>query len=352
MASVYEKRGYWYIDYFVERKRYSKNTYLKATRKNRKEAEKIVQEIEDLISSSSYVVSSGKSVAGCVDLFKRQHMNLKSESHRNVFKDALGHFYKIVEPETKIDEVTSEHIALYIEHLKPIVRNSTMLTYITYMKIFFNFLVEEEIIPRNPIRKKQIPKRIKNNIVFFSDKMMDDILRVAKERDVKYYKFLMMLLLTGQRPTDVLGLRVCDIDLKKNIIQINISKTDKQIFFPIYDELEKFIEKELSFMKDISSDERIFNEFNSDTIRKRFQRIKKHLKINEKNIYTLKTFRKTFASYLASKGIDQAKIADLLGHDDASTTRKYYAAVATDNLRKELNGIFPVRSADKSADNK
>ena len=354
MATRYKKRDLWYIDYIVEGKRYSKNTYLKATRANEKEADKIKKEIEDLISSKKYIVSTGKTLINFVEIFKREHLNLKSESHQGVFRDALGHFLKVVPPETKIEDITSEHVARFIENLKSKVANSTMLTYINYMKIFFNFLVEEEIIVRNPIRKKQVPKRVKRNIVFFKEKMLDDILRVAKERDEEFYKFLMMLLLTGQRPVDVLGLTVGNIDMDNNSIVVNISKTDKQIIFPIYDELKDFIDKQLSRIKEADKHEIIFKDFNSNIIRKRFQRIKTHLGIKERNIFTLKTFRKTFASYLAAKGVDQSKIADLLGHEDAHTTRKYYAAVSADNLRKELNNIFnvnnSVKSADKSAD--
>ena len=42
MSSRYEKRGLWYFDINVEGKRITKNTYLKATRANIKEADKII----------------------------------------------------------------------------------------------------------------------------------------------------------------------------------------------------------------------------------------------------------------------------------------------------------------------
>jgi len=354
MSSRYEKRGLWYVDINVEGKRITKNTYLKATRANIKEADKIIKEVEDLVASKKYLLSTGKSLVHFVDIFKREHLSLKSESHQGVFKDALGHFYKIVPPETKLDDITSEHSARFIEHLKRSVSNSTMLTYINYMKIFFNYLVEEEIILRNPIRKKQVPKRIKKNIVFFRQDMLDNILKVAKERDEEYYKFLMMLLLTGQRPIDVLALTAGNIDMENGIIVFNISKTEKQIIFPLYDELKEFIQSEMDFIDELNDDERIFKDFNSEIVHKRFQRIKTTLCITEKNIFTLKTFRKTFASYLAAKGMDKTKVGDLLGHDNPRTTIKYYAAASAENLRQELNKIFseqnPAKSADKSAD--
>ncbi|MCX6157381.1 MAG: tyrosine-type recombinase/integrase [Ignavibacteriae bacterium] len=355
MATLYKKRDMWYVDYYVEGKRFSKNTYLKSSIANKKEADKIKRKIEDLISSKKYIMSTGKSLIAYVDVFKREHLSLKSKSHQGVFEDALAHFIKIVPKETKIEDINSEHVARFIEKLKPKVANSTLLTYISYMKIFFNFLVEEDIIPRNPIRKKQIPKRIKKNIVFFSENMLDEILNTAKDRDPEYYKFLKMLLLTGQRPIDVLGLTVGNVDRENELMYLNISKTGKQIIFPIYDQLKDFFEDELTQINNSPKEERIFKNFNSNIVEKRFQRIKRYLKITEKNVYTLKTFRKTFASYLAAKGVDQAKIADLLGHDDPKTTRKYYAAISAINLRKELNNLpkddNAKNIADKIADN-
>lgn len=354
MATLYKKRNYWYVDYIVDGKRFSKNTYLLATRINKGEAVKIKNEIEKVISSKNYIVSTGGTLSTYIEMFQKEHLNLKSKSHQNVFRDALGNFLKIVPRSTKIEEVKSEHIAKYIQYLDGRVENSTLLTYLSYMKIFFNFLVEEEVIPRNPIRKKQIPKRIKKNIIPFKKDMLDDILKEALNRDPEYYKFLMMLLLTGQRPIDVLGLRSGDIDIENMVIRIRISKTDKEIIFPLYDTLSDFVENQLRSVKRLNAEERIFHAFNSEIVHKRFMRIKRFLKIKGRHVYTLKTFRKTFASYLASRGLDNTKIADLLGHDNVETTRKYYAAVSAENLRNELNKIFEVerrgKSADKSAD--
>jgi len=354
MATLYKKRNYWYIDYIVDGKRFSKNTYLTATKSNKNEAKKIKSEIENVISSKNFIVPTGGTLSAYVDMFREEHLNLKSKSHQNVFRDALGNFLKIVPLNTRIEEIKSEHIAKYIHYLGERVENSTLLTYLNYMKIFFNFLVEEEIIPRNPIRKKQIPKRIKKNIVPFKKDMLDDILTEAHNRDPEYYKFLMMLLLTGQRPIDVLDLRAGDVDIDNMIVRIRISKTDKEIIFPLYDALSDFVESQLQKIKQLTAEERIFQAFNSDIVHKRFMRIKRFLKIKGRHVYTLKTFRKTFASYLASRGLDNTKIADLLGHDNVETTRKYYAAVSAENLRNELNKIYegerPGKSADKSAD--
>jgi hypothetical protein len=70
-----------------------------------------------------------------------------------------------------------------------------------------------------------------------------------------------------------------------------------------------------------------------------FHRVKKILNITQRGV-DLKTFRKTFGTRLASSGMERTRAADLLGHDDVQTTKKYYADIHTDNLREEVDSIF------------
>lgn len=208
------------------------------------------------------------------------------------------------------------------------------------MRIFFNYLVEADLIIKSPIPKNIMPKSLRKPISTFDLNTLNKIFEVAKERDYKYYIILKMLELTGQRPCDILRIKWEDIDLKKNIITIKISKTSKVILFPIYEDLKSFIINELykNFNYN-NSDEIIFNDYSVHILGKRFRRIKKHLKITDKGV-DLKTFRKTFGSKLASFGMERTRVADLLGHDSVHTTRKYYASIKNDSLREELNKIW------------
>ncbi|MBN8568037.1 MAG: site-specific integrase [Ignavibacteria bacterium] len=337
MASLYKKRGLWHIAYIIGGKREVKNTNLKATASTKTEATKLKKEIENLIASKKFIVGRNTLGAMC-DKYRNEHLKLKSKSHQDMFNNCINHFAKIVSLDTNVDEINSAHIAEFINRLTDSVSNATLLTYISYLKMLFNFLLEEDLILKNPIKRRQIPERIKKKIVFFGKEVLSSILDLAKERDEKYYLFLKMLLLTGQRPNDILQLKKSQVNLQGESILVNISKTKIQISFPIYKELRTFIKKELKFINNLGEDDLIFSEFNSEIVHKRFQRIKKTLKLKgEHNTYTLKTFRKTFASNFASKGLDNSKIADLLGHSDPKITKKYYTAVSTESLRKAMD---------------
>jgi hypothetical protein len=76
----------------------------------------------------------------------------------------------------------------------------------------------------------------------------------------------------------------------------------KEILFPLYKELKGFIDE---YMPEIyeQKGELIFRQFTFNSVGMRFRRDKRKLNITERFIYTLKTFRKTFATSMSENGI-------------------------------------------------
>ena len=340
MPSLYKKRGTWHIAYFVDGKRAVKNTKLKATESTKREAVKLKTEIENLLDSKRYVTGNNTLQAMC-DKYRNEHLTLKSKSHQDMFHNCMTHFTKIVSLDTNVEEINSAQIAEFIIHLSSRVSNATLHTYMSYLKMLFNFLVEEDFILKTPVKKNQIPAKVKKEIVYFDKDELKSIFDLAKSRDEQYYIFLKMLRLTGQRPGDVLKLKKSNFDMinpKKGTILVNVSKTKTQLYFPIYKELRSFITEEMKFINDLADDDFIFGQFNDEIVHKRFQRLKATLNLKgEKNTYTLKTFRKTLASVLATKGMVDSQLSILLAHENVGTTKKYYSAVAINRLRIAIN---------------
>lgn len=80
----------------------------------------------------------------------------------------------------------------------------------------------------------------------------------------------------------------------------------------------------------------LFPGYSVPRVRRKFRRIKVKLGILEKNKYTLKTFRKTFATRYA-KTLHIQDVANLLGHDDIETTKEFYTDIITEDLRNKMN---------------
>lgn len=350
MASLYKYRNEYVISYSHSRKGKRKRLYtgFSITKENHEKAKRIKRDIELRLENpysvennyqSTLSPNSGLTLIQSVERFTEERLSYKSEIHRRSFGIAMRHLYKIVDMNIKISDITSREISLFINHFQPQVANATLHTYIRYLKALFNYLVDEDVIIKSPVKKKLIPKRERKNIIIFAESDLEDIFEVAKERNIDLYNYLKLLLLTGLRPSDLLSLKVSDFNFDKNIINIKMSKTSKEIKFPIYDGLRHFIDQNMKehFQKDKGM--RVFDSFNIEIVRKRFLRIKKALKLPTDFSVTLKTFRKTFGTRMAERGLTIQEVAYLLGHDSVQTTERFYTDVIADSVRKRINNL-------------
>lgn len=94
---------------------------------------------------------------------------MRSKSHQEVFEFAMTRLLDIVPGDFTPKEITPEHIIRYIKLIMNIViTNATLITYLNYLKAFFNYLVEEGYILKSPERKKRFTKKSKENYHNFS----------------------------------------------------------------------------------------------------------------------------------------------------------------------------------------
>lgn len=233
MASLYPRRGSWYIDYRINKKRFSLNTKLNNTVRNKllairikedieKEVEKLKyspEQEEEILNSHINITYSNKNLklSGAIESYKRR-LKLRSQKHQKQFDIVINRLLEFVSIESPVREITPEHIIAFILSYKDMVANPTMITYINYLKGFFNYLIDEEVIERSPIRKKDLPRRERKSIVTFSEDLSSMILNEARSRDSTFYTILMMLNLTGIRPNDLFRLKVGNFDFDKNDI--------------------------------------------------------------------------------------------------------------------------------------
>ena len=165
-------------------------------------------------------------------------------------------------------------------------------------------------------------------------------MKEAKIESMKYYQAFMMFLLTGQRPGDVLRLQVRDIDFHRKIVYFRISKTASEFKFPIYSKLEEFLRKELKLSESSERDAYLFPDIKVNAVGKAFRRIKKKLGFSRRQYYTLKTFRKNFATNMSRMGMTIQDVQALLDHKSPDTTLRYYADVKADELKNKIDELL------------
>ena len=161
-----------------------------------------------------------------------------------------------------------------------------------------------------------------------------------KSRDKQLYHYLCFLSFTGARPGDIIRLRYSNIIINNNDddgIKIKISKTSREIIFPMYNALKDFILEEFPDFRERNSSELVFKGCKVYNFGKKFFRMKKRLGLNDE--FNLKTFKKSFATNLIENGIDAIIVAHLLAHTSVNTTSKYYINKKTNIIKSQLNNI-------------
>lgn len=211
--------------------------------------------------------------------------------------------------------------------------HNTVFTYEKYLTFFLKWLYENKFITyKYSQRFKYKPTRIRT----IPEEDFEIILAFIKEKNIEMYRFYYTLWLTGRRLGEVHRMRWEDIDWKNKAIYIRNQKGSREDLFPLYEELEKHL------VESRKPEGNIFEfsyEWKKHYWHKSIEALnKKREKDNLAPLpfYKIHEIRKTVATNLRSKGVQLEDAADLLGHKDLSTTRKYYTAVKLDRLRKEL----------------
>jgi integrase/recombinase XerD len=349
MASIYTRRNQLHIGYKNKYgKRKAINLKLDNNAVNYKKAEKIKHEIEGTIENKYLrnvigtpedgVKSEFLSLNDSIEKFRTEHMVLTTSNNQRNFNISMKHLFRVISPESDIKNVTAAHISKLIGLLKNEVSNASLHTYLRYIKSLFNYLIEEGIVEKSPVKRKDVPKKEKKKVIVFGKDLHKIILNEAKERDINFFNVLMMFGLTGGRPCDILRLKDTHFNFENEVLRLYMSKTKKEIIFPIYKELKEFINE---YMPEIyeQKGELIFPHFTVNSVGMRFRRVKRKLNITERFMYTLKTFRKTFATSMSENGIMLQELSELLGHESVETSKQFYTHVSVDRLKDKMNKI-------------
>ena len=148
MASIQIKRDKYIVQYYLNGMKKSKSTGLPVNDKNLKIVKQLKKELEDKIIISkhnkvnSLLNKHTINLSEAIDKFNKVHLSLKSVSHQRNFTWSMRYLTSVVEEDRPVTDITTEDISEYISVLKPKVSNSTLHTYITYVKMLFNYLAE------------------------------------------------------------------------------------------------------------------------------------------------------------------------------------------------------------------
>lgn len=260
-----------------------------------------------------------------------------------------------------LDQIKAMDIEEYLDYLKYYVKDGKehmndgcgIKRKLSTLKSFYNYFYKKERITTNPAALVELPKLHEKEIIRLD---IDEVARLldevesgegltesqrryhakTKKRDLA----LMTLLLgTGIRVSECVGLNIDDIDFNNNGIRIT-RKGGNQVRIYFGEEVREALLIYLEEREQINPIEGHKNAFFLSMQKKRLsvRAVENLVKKYSKLITALKKItphklRSTYGTNLYSETGDIYLVADVLGHKDVNTTRKHYAAIEEERRR-------------------
>ena len=234
-----------------------------------------------------------------------------------------------------IDNIKSKDIINFIEAYKDDNKTSTIAHKLTVIKSLHNYLYETKKIKVNvaenikrPKLKKVLPKALTHEEI---NKLLD--INLDSIQNIRLKAMLEMLYATGFRTSELLNLKMQDIDRVNYIIRCK-GKGNNEITLKY---LEKYLEIRHMFFKANKPSDFLFLSKRGNSIdRTTFFKEIKDLLIKKDINYNISphSLRHSFATHLLEGGADLKSIQFMMGHSDISTT-KIYTKIANSKLKDE-----------------
>lgn len=247
-----------------------------------------------------------------------------------------------------IESVTIGTIDDYISFLKKEKKSSSTISRnLSSLRCFFKFLLIAKKIKFNPmvgVKNEKKDNSLLPTVLTNSD--VDRLLScpdLTSAKGIRDKAMLEVLYASGIRVSELLSLKVTDLNLQIGYIIINKS-ADKERVIPIYSiavqALSEYIQKSRSeFLVKSNVDNNILflNSHGLEMTRQGFWKIiKSYASQNGINAdITPKTLRHSFATHLLENGADITMIKDMLGHSALSSTKIY-----TKVLKNKYKNIY------------
>ena len=230
---------------------------------------------------------------------------------------------------------------------------------IASLRTFYNYFYRTSQIDNNPMQRVKLPKLHEKEIIRLDlDEvalMLDEVESGDKltERQRLYHEktkqrdiaMITLLLGTGIRVSECVGLNIDDVDFKNDGIRIH-RKGGKETTVYFGDEVEKVLTEYIDYRKLLIPLEGHENALFLSLQMKRIsvksveQLVQKYARIvTPLKKITPHKLRSTYGTNLYRETGDIYLVADVLGHNDVNTTRKHYAAIEDERKRSARNAV-------------
>ena len=219
----------------------------------------------------------------------------------------------------------------------------------------FNFAVKQEYILKSPMDNVDCPKLAKKKVNAFTLEQAQTLLARLSQCDLDFKTMMYVMITSGLRRGEMLGLQWQDIDFENGVASINrcvVSSRDKKAHVDTPKTQESMRDVPLT-----ATTLSLLAELKKDSISKWVfptpdgeprqpeaitHRVKRFMKINGLPDMSPHDLRHTCATLLLQNGADIKSVQTILGHTDASTTLNFYVSTDINRMRSAINALDSV----------
>jgi hypothetical protein len=230
---------------------------------------------------------------------------------------------------------------------------------ISTLKSVFKYFYRTEKLHENIMERVQLPKLHSKEIIRLD---IDEVAMMIDEAErgeglsdrqrayhgktkIRDVALLSLLLGTGIRVSECVGLDISDVDFKNNGILIH-RKGGKEVTIYFSDEvkeaLQNYYDERVLILEESGHEGAFFLSMQNKrlSVRSVENLVKKYAKIiSPLKKITPHKLRSTYGTNLYKETGDIYLVADVLGHSDVNTTKKHYAAIEDDRRRSARNVV-------------
>ena len=223
-------------------------------------------------------------------------------------------------------------------------KSSSVNRKISSVKTFYKYLIKKKVIQFSPFDDLIMPKKPNYLPISMSERDVEILLNSPKKDvliEMRDKAMIEMLYATGMRISELVNLKITDIDLKRCVVKV-FGKGSKERLIPFGEIAAEFIYLYLNTRNNDKSKAVFLSNRGSAITRGAFwQRIKIYLnREGLKSSISPHTLRHAFATHLLNRGADLRSVQILLGHSDLSTTQ-IYTHIAKKRLGEILKKHHP-----------
>ncbi|MCI8920070.1 MAG: tyrosine-type recombinase/integrase [Eubacterium sp.] len=273
-------------------------------------------------------------------------------------------------PISFLDMITPMDIEEYLNYLKFYTKDGVEHTNdergisrkLASLRSFYNYFFRKQLIKTNPPDLVKTPKLHEKEIIRLDvdevamlldevesgEKLTAHQLAYHEQTKLRDLALLSLLLGTGIRVSECVGIDLTDVDFKNNGVKVH-RKGGAEVIVYFNDEVAEALLDYLEVRNNIEAAEGHTNALFLSMQKKRIgvRSVEKLVKKYAKLVTTIKNItphklRSTFGTNLYQETGDIYLVADVLGHKDVNTTRRHYAAQA-DARRRQAAKMVQLR---------